>query len=90
MAVPPELVHSSAVLHTPLNDDEDVVVHSSLGNETTENNEKAPEIKHKSYIGLSFLGAHICNILFSLGKAVAPATRTASTTKFLMIFPNLP
>ena len=44
MDVPPESVHSSAVLQTPFNDDEDVVVHSSLGNETTENNEKAPEM----------------------------------------------
>ena len=55
MDVPPELVHSSAVLQTPFNEDEDVVVHSSLGNETTENNEKAPEIKKISILPIFML-----------------------------------
>ena len=41
-AVPPEFVHSSAVLQIPLKDDEEVVIHSSFGKETTENSEKDP------------------------------------------------
>ena len=58
MDVPPEFVHSSAVLQTPFNDDEDVVVHSSLGNETTENNEKAPEMNRNINITY-FYGIYI-------------------------------
>ena len=46
-AVPPWSVHSSDVMHSPLIVGSMVVVHSSLGNVTTENKENAP-VRRKS------------------------------------------
>ena len=51
-AVPPWSVHSSAVIHSPLIVGSMTVVHSSFGNVTTENKEKASVSKKKSLLGL--------------------------------------
>ena len=45
-AEPPEFEHSSSVLQIPIRFDAEDPIHSSLGNETTENNEKAPEKRY--------------------------------------------
>ena len=88
-AVPPWSVHSSAVIHSPLIVGSMTVVHSSFGNVTTENKEKASVSKKKSLLGLFWKEQFLVLVWFFLHFWKKLQRQDRAMMTFLTLLPTL-